>query len=52
MKVMVTVPAEDLAAVLEAAEYVTNTALRGPVDRMGDALALATMKAAREEEGA
>ena len=41
---MVTVRASDLSAVLQAADYVTNRSLIGPVDRMGDALALATMQ--------
>lgn len=48
---MVTVRASDLRAVLQAADYVTNRSLVGPVDRMGDALALATMRRDAEREG-
>jgi hypothetical protein len=40
----VTVSLEDLRAVLLAADYISNSSLRGPVDRLGDAVALATMR--------
>jgi ribosomal protein S28E/S33 len=44
---MVEVPLEDLRAVLQAVDYMENRSLIGPVDRLGDIVALATMR--REE---
>lgn len=48
----VTVRADDLRAVLADADYTSNRRLVGPVDRMGDALALATVRADLEAERA
>lgn len=42
----VTVDLEDLVAVLNAADYVHDRSLIGPVDRMGDAVALVRLRAA------
>lgn len=47
---MVTVRLEDLRVVLQKAEYVEDVSLRGPVDRMGDAVALATLRRDEEDE--
>lgn len=47
---MVTVRAADLRAVLAAADYMTDRSLIGPVDRMSDAVALATMRADLDAE--
>lgn len=41
----VTVNLEDLRRVVQAADYMNDRSLIGPVDRLGDAIALATMKA-------
>lgn len=49
-ELMVSVRASDLRQVLGKAEYVEDKSLRGPVDRMGDALLLATMKRDEWEE--
>ena len=47
-ELMVTVRADDLSAVLESTDYMSNRPLIGPVDRMGDALALARLREANE----
>lgn len=46
----VTVSLEDLRAVLDAVDYMADRSLIGPVDRLGDAVALATMRRDTERE--
>lgn len=42
----VTVNVDDLRTVLQAADYINDRSLLGPVDRMGDAVALVSLRAA------